>query len=72
MDRYDVLCVCPAAACLHVSGCVAVSCCSACSLDLATASKVAGGWYGRLEELAWQNEVRGGGGNVRECEGGRE
>lgn len=27
------------------------------SLDLATASKVAGGWYGRLEELAWQNEV---------------
>lgn len=36
------------------------------SLDLATSSKVAGGWYGRLEELAWQNEVcmrgrRGGG-----------
>jgi hypothetical protein len=29
----------------------------ACSLDLATSSKVAGGWYGRLEELAWQNEV---------------
>lgn len=43
----------------------------ACSLDLATSSKVAGGWYGRLEELAWQNEVRwgvriGGGGRLRE------
>ncbi len=27
------------------------------SLDLATASKVAKPWQGRLEELAWQNEV---------------
>jgi hypothetical protein len=30
------------------------------SLDLATASSVAKPWYGRLEELAWQNQVRGG------------
>jgi len=30
------------------------------SLDLATASKVATGWETRLEELAWQNEVRQG------------
>jgi len=27
------------------------------SIDLATASKVAKPWYGRLEELAWQNEL---------------
>ncbi len=29
------------------------------SLDLATASKVAGGWQERLAELAWQNKVSG-------------
>eukprot|EP00878_Enallax_costatus_P008695 GHUV01009089.1.p1 GENE.GHUV01009089.1~~GHUV01009089.1.p1 ORF type:complete len:343 (+),score=47.30 GHUV01009089.1:194-1222(+) len=28
------------------------------SLDLATSSKVADGWWKRLDELAWQNEVR--------------
>eukprot|EP00878_Enallax_costatus_P040026 GHUV01045992.1.p1 GENE.GHUV01045992.1~~GHUV01045992.1.p1 ORF type:complete len:101 (+),score=20.86 GHUV01045992.1:247-549(+) len=27
------------------------------SLDLATSSKVADGWWKRLDELAWQNEV---------------
>jgi hypothetical protein len=29
-----------------------------CSLDLAVASEVADGWWKRLDELAWQNEVR--------------
>lgn len=28
-----------------------------CSLDLAVASEVADGWWKRLDELAWQNEV---------------
>lgn len=35
------------------------------SLDLATASSVAKPWYGRLEELAWQNQVRGGRASAR-------
>ena len=55
------------------------------SIDLATASKVAKPWYGRLEELAWQNEVGGwgrggrggegrliGGEGVRRSKGGRQ